>query len=128
MKKVLFVCVENSCRSQMAEAFAKMHGKGKVEAWSSGSSASGVVNPKAIDSMKEVGYDLAAHRSRPLHEIPDLEYDCAVTMGCGDECPAVRAKNREDWAIPCPKNMGPEEFAKVRDMIEVKVKELIKRL
>jgi Protein-tyrosine-phosphatase len=128
MKKVLFVCIENSNRSQMAEAFAKIHGKGKVEAYSSGSRPSGIINPKAIEAMKEVGYDLTTHTSKSLDEIPDVEYDFVATMGCGDECPVVRAKMREDWQIPDPKHLEPEEFRKVRDLIEQKVKEMLEKL
>jgi len=128
MKKVLFVCVENSCRSQMAEAFAKMHGKdGKdgLEVYSAGSRASGKVNEKAIKSMRELGYDLNTHSSKSLSEIPDVEYEYAITMGCGDECPYVKAKRREDWAIPDPKNMDERDFNAVRDTIETKVLSLI---
>jgi arsenate reductase len=128
MKKVLFVCIENSNRSQMAEAFAKIHGKGIVEAYSSGSRPSGKINPKAIDAMKELGYDLTTHTSKSLHEIPDVEYDFVATMGCGDECPFVRAKRREDWQIPDPKHLEPDEFRKVRDLIEQKVKEMLEKI
>lgn len=125
LKRVLFVCVENSCRSQIAEAFARMHGAGIVEAYSSGSRPSGVVNATAIEMMREVGYDLSQHRSKSLAEIPDVEYDYAITMGGGDECPFVRAKHREDWGIPDPKHMPPDEFRTVRDLIEIKVKTLV---
>jgi protein-tyrosine-phosphatase len=128
MKKILFVCVENSCRSQMAEAFAKIHGKGIFEAYSSGSKPSGIVNEKAVAAMKEVGYNLSAHNSKSLSEIPDVEYEYAITMGCGDACPFVRARHREDWQIPDPKNMDEEEFRRIRDMIKEKVKELINNL
>ena len=128
MKKVLFVCVENSCRSQMAEAFAKMHGEGVIEAYSSGSRPSGVINPKAIKAMAEVGYDLNKHNSVGLDEIPQVEYEYAITMGCGDECPMIPAKNREDWALPDPKHMEAEEFNKVRDIIEAEVNSLIEKL
>ncbi len=86
MKSVLFVCVENACRSQMAEAFAKMHGKDGLEVYSAGSRASGKVNEKAIKSMRELGCDLNAHRSKSLSEISDVEYEYAITIGCGDEC------------------------------------------
>ncbi len=124
-KRVLFVCVENSCRSQMAEAFARMYGAGQVEAYSAGSRPSGQVNPNAITSMKELGYDLSRHSSKKLSEIPDIEFDFVATMGCGDECPFVRTKEREDWNIPDPKDMEPDEFRAVRDLIESKVKNLI---
>jgi arsenate reductase (thioredoxin) len=122
-KRVLFVCIENSNRSQMAEAFARMHGGAEVEAYSSGSKPSGRVNPRAIEFMKEKGYDLSTHTSKPLTKIPGEEFDAAVTMGCGDACPMVRAKLREDWAIPDPKELPPEQFREVRDLIECKVRE-----
>lgn len=128
MKKILFVCVENSNRSQMAEAFAKIHGKGKLEAYSSGSKPSGIINPKAIAAMRELGYDLSKHDSKSLDEIPKIKYDYAITMGCGDECPFVQAENREDWKLDDPKHLEPKEFNKVRDEIEKRVKELIKRI
>jgi arsenate reductase len=127
-KRVLFVCVENSNRSQMAEAFARMHGAGKVTVFSAGSRPSGKVNPKAIEAMRELGYDLSTHQSKSLQEIPDVEYDFVATMGCGDECPFVRTKRREDWQIPDPKHLPPDEFRKVRDLIEAKVKHLLAAL
>ena len=125
LKRLLFVCVENSNRSQMAEAFARIHGGDKIEAYSAGSRPSGKVNPKAIEAMKEIGYDLSTHRSKSLSEIPDLEFDFVATMGCGDECPFVRATRREDWDIPDPKDLPPNEFRAVRDLIETKVKGLL---
>ena len=124
-KRVLFVCVENSNRSQIAEAFARIHGGEKVEAYSAGSRPSGRVNPKAIEAMREIGYDLSVHTSKSLSEIPDVEFDFVATMGCGDECPFVRVKQREDWNIPDPKEMPPEEFRAVRDLIEARVKETL---
>jgi arsenate reductase len=128
MKKILFVCVENSNRSQMAEAFANINGKGKVEAYSSGSRPSGLINPKAIAAMKELGYDLTTHDSKSLDEIPQINYDYAITMGCGDECPFVKAFHRDDWKLDDPKHMEPIEFNKVRDEIERRVKDLINNL
>lgn len=124
-KRVLFVCVENSNRSQMAEAFARMHGGDSVEAASSGSRPSGRVNPRAIEFMREVGYDLTNHTSKSLDEFNGKDITVAVTMGCGDECPLVRAERREEWQVPDPKDMPPEEYRKVRDLIEQKVKELL---
>ena len=128
MKKILFVCVENSNRSQMAEAFAKIHGKGKVEAYSCGSKPSGIINPKAIAAMKELAYDLSTHDSKSLEQIPAIKYDYAITMGCGDECPFVMAEHCEDWKLDDPKHLEPAEFNKVRDEIERRVKELIGKL
>src|SRR3990172_247564 len=128
MKRLLFVCIENSNRSQMAQAFAKIHGKGMVEAYSAGSRPSGKVHPKAIESMKELNYDLSSHASKSLQEIPEGSYEYVVTMGCGDACPWVPAKEHIDWDIPDPKNMEKEDFRKVSDLIEGKVKELLKRI
>jgi len=125
METVLFVCVENSCRSQIAEAFTHIYGSDVINAYSSGSKPSGVVNPKAIASMKELDYNLSKHSSKSLDEIPQIEYDYVITMGCGDECPFVRARNREDWKIADPKNMSLEEFREVRNEIKRNVLELI---
>ena len=127
-KRILFVCIENANRSQMAQAFARIHGGSTVETYSAGSRPSGQINPKAIQTMRELGYDLAAHESKSLLDIPDLEYDAAVTMGCGDACPLVRAKRREDWNIPDPKDLPPEQFRQIRNLIEAKVKDLLARL
>ena len=127
-KRLLFVCVENSNRSQMAEALARIHGGDSVEAFSAGSRPSGKVNPKAIEAMRSVGYDLSRHESKSLSELPDVEFDFVATMGCGDECPFVRARQREDWSIPDPKELPPEEFRAVRDQIEAKVKAVIAQL
>ena len=127
-KKVLFVCVENSNRSQMAEAFARIHGAGRVEAHSAGSRPSGRVNPKAISAMAELGYDLTTHTSKGLAEFNGQLVEVAVTMGCGDECPLVHANQRVDWQIPDPRDMSSQEFLHVRDLIETKVKELIDTL
>jgi arsenate reductase (thioredoxin) len=124
-KKLLFVCVENSNRSQMSQAFANILGGENVETYSAGSKPSGIVNPKAIESMKEIGYDLSKHDSKSLDDIPDIEYDAVVTMGCGDACPFVKAKKRVDWQIPDPKHMPPEEFRQVRDFIKSKISELL---
>lgn len=127
-KRVLFVCVENSNRSQMAEAFARMHGGDTVEAHSAGSRPSGKVNPRAVRFMAEKGYDLSAHTSKAIDQFNGREIDAAVTMGCGDACPLVRATVREDWNIPDPKELPDDEFRKVRDLIEEKVKALLARL
>lgn len=127
-KRVLFVCMENSCRSQMAEAFTRIHGTGRIEAYSAGSRPSGLVNPQAIASMREIGYNLGQHKSKSLSEIPDVEYDIVVTMGCGDDCPFVMAGKREEWNIPDPKDMPPDQFREVRDRIKAEVQDLLARL
>jgi protein-tyrosine-phosphatase len=126
MKRVLFVCVENSNRSQMAEAFARLHGAGRVEAHSAGSRPSGRVNPRAVAFMAERGCDLTAHRSKGLADLPTGEFEVVVGMGCGDEgCSLVQARCREEWAIPDPKDLSPDQYRQVRDLIERKVQELL---
>lgn len=112
----------------MAEAFARIHGAGKVDAFSAGSRPSGKVNPKAIESMKEIGYDLTLHSSKGLSSFDGQEMDVAVTMGCGDECPLVRTSRREEWQIPDPKNLTPDQFREVRLLIESKVIALLESL
>lgn len=110
--KVLFVCVENSNRSQMAQAFAKMLGGDSVESYSAGSRPSGRVNPKAVAAMAELGYDLTTHESKGLEPFNGMEIDAAVTMGCGDACPLVHAKHRFDWQIPDPRRWRPSRSTK----------------
>jgi arsenate reductase (thioredoxin) len=129
MKKILFVCVENSNRSQMSQAFAKIHGGNEVQAYSAGSKPSGKINPKAIASMKELGYDLSSHHSKSLEEVKDFApFDAVVTMGCGDACPWMPAKKFIDWQIPDPRDMNEDDFRNVRNLIEQKVKELLQEL
>lgn len=125
-KKLLFVCIENSNRSQMSQAFANMLGGENVEAYSAGSKPSGIVNPKAITAMKELGYNLSTHDSKSLDEVKAFApFDVVVTMGCGDACPWMPAKKFIDWQIPDPKHMEPEAFNKVRDLIRDKIRELL---
>ena len=126
--RILFLCVENSNRSQMAEAFARMHSGPNVQAFSAGSRPSGRINPKAIEAMRERGYDLSKHASKGLQDLPDIAFDVAVAMGCGDVCPPSRARRHIEWAIPDPRDMGPDEFRKVRDLIEEKVRAVLDEL
>jgi protein-tyrosine-phosphatase len=112
----------------MAEAFARVLGAGKIEAFSAGSRPSGRINPKAIEVMKELGYDLSTHSSKGLDEFNGKEVEVAVTMGCGDECPLVPAKRRVDWKIPDPGDMSPDQLRDVRNLIERKVRELLDTL
>jgi arsenate reductase len=128
-KKLLFVCIENSNRSQMSEAFAKMLGGESVEAYSAGSRPSGIVNPKAIKSMQKLGWDLSRHYSKSLEEVTSFApFDAVVTMGCGDACPWMPAKKFIDWDIADPRDMSEAEFDAVRDLIGEKVKDLLQSL
>jgi arsenate reductase len=127
MKRVLFVCIENANRSQMAEALAHMIGGANVEALSAGSAPSGVINPKAIGAMAELGYDLNSHDSKSLDEVTG-EFDAVVTMGCGDSCPWVPASRREDWTLPDPKHLEDDAYRAVRDDIRERVRVLLASL
>jgi len=124
--RVLFVCVENSCRSQMAEGFARLHGVGKVEAFSAGSRPSGKINETAVAVMKEKGVDLGLQNSKGLDGLPPGKFAAVVTMGCGDACPHLPAERRLDWALPDPKRLPLDEFRAVRDEIESRVKDLLR--
>lgn len=125
--RVLFVCIENSNRSQMAEAFAHLHGGTGIEAFSAGSRPSGRINPKAIRFMSELGYDLSTHGSKSLDDV-EGEFDAVITMGCGDECPWIPAKRREDWGLPDPRDMDDDGYRAVRDDIGRRVKALLESL
>lgn len=128
-KRLLFVCVENSNRSQMSQAFASMLGGDQFEAYSAGSKPSGIINLKAIAAMKELGYDLSTHESKNLEEVKKFApFDAVITMGCGDACPWMPAKQFIDWQIPDPRNMEPDKFNEVRDLVKLKVQELLNDL
>jgi arsenate reductase len=127
-KRVLFVCVENSNRSQIAEGFARHAGGAGVEAWSAGSRPSGAVNPRAIETMRELGIDIAGQRSKSLDEVQGLAFVAVVTMGCGDACPSVPASRREDWALPDPRDMDEAGYRAVRDDIGRRVRALLAQL
>lgn len=128
MQRILFVCVENSNRSQMAEAFARLHGAAAAEVASAGSRPSGQVNPRAITAMRERGYDLTTHVSKGLAEVGAGPWGYVVTMGCGDECAWVPATHREDWSLPDPRDTPPEAMNAVRDEIERRVLDLLARV
>jgi protein-tyrosine-phosphatase len=128
-KKILFVCIENSNRSQIAEAFVNMLADSSIEAFSAGSHPSGKINPRAIAAMKELGYDLSTHRSKSLEEVKQYApFDAVVTMGCGDACPWMPARKFIDWNIEDPRDMGESAYHHVRDEIGKKVKALVEQI
>ncbi len=126
--KVVFVCVENARRSQMAEGFANAFGRGKLEVYSAGSRPSSQIDPLVIKVMKEKGIDLTAKRPKGLNDLPPTEMDYLVTMGCEETCPAVLSKNILEWDILDPKGKSVDVFREVRDIIEGKVKSLLKEI
>jgi protein-tyrosine-phosphatase len=126
--RALFVCIENACRSQMAAAFARMHGGERVTVYSAGSKPVDVVNPRAVAFMAERGCDLTGERPKTLDAYAAENFDAVVTMGCGDACPWVPARIREDWALPDPKYLADVQFREIRDDIERRVVALLDRL
>ena len=127
-KKILFVCVENARRSQMAEGFANAFGQGRLEVYSAGSRPSSVIDPLVMEVMKEKGIDLSARRPKGLNDLPSVEMDYLITMGCEETCPAVLAKTNIEWEIPDPKGKSLDTFRKIRDMIEERVRALLKEI
>jgi len=126
-KKVAFVCVHNSCRSQMAEGWAKKLGSDVLEAYSAGTKNYPEVKPLAVQVMEEVGVDMSDHHPKLLNNIP-AEVDILITMGCNVECPYVPCRHREDWGIVDPSGGPIEDYRKTRDIIKEKVEDLIQRV
>ena len=125
--KVAFVCVGNSCRSQIAEGFAREYASELLEVYSAGTEPAETVNANALRVMEEIGIDLSTQYPKLLKDIP-TELDVLITMGCGVECPFIPCKIREDWGLDDPVGKPPEVFRECRDIIEAKVKELIKKM
>ncbi len=128
MARLLFVCVENACRSQMAEAFARRLAGPGVEVFSAGSDPAERVNPRTEAFLEERGLSLADPTPTSVGELPSVRYDVVVTMGCGDRCPSLPADLRMDWDLPDPAELGDDEFREVRDEIESRVGDLVRSL
>lgn len=127
MKKVAFICVHNSCRSQMAEAFGKVLGLGIMESFSAGTETKPQINQDAVRIMKEIGIDMElSQRSKLLTDIPEV--DIVITMGCNVNCPMVKCRYREDWGLDDPSGKSDEEFRRTRGLIKVKMEELIAKI
>lgn len=125
--KVAFVCVHNSCRSQMAEGWAKHLGSDVIEAYSAGTENYPEVKPLAVQVMEEAGVDMSEHRPKLLTDIPE-EVDILITMGCNVVCPFVPCKHSEDWGLEDPSGGPIEGFRETRDIIKEKVEALIEQL
>lgn len=127
-KRILFVCVENSCRSQMAEGFAKYFSKGNLEVFSAGSKPKGEINPLAVEVMKEIGIDISGQISKGFSDLPVRNFDYVITLGCKDICPFFPADRHIEWQIDDPQGKDINFFRKVRDQIKDKVKLLIEEI
>jgi len=127
LKKILFVCVENAGRSQMAEAFAKKYGVDKIIASSAGNKPAERVNPVVVDVMKEKGIDLSINKPKLITAKMAMDSDLIVTMGCNDQgvCPGPFFKPTIDWVLEDPKGKPIEKVREIRDDIEKKVQKLI---
>jgi len=127
MKRILFVCVENAGRSQMAEAFANHYGRGRVVASSAGTVVAEKVNPIVAEAMKEKGIDISGNKPKLLTQEMVKRSDKVITMGCSlkEVCPAPLLKNVEDWGLEDPKEKPIQRVREIRDEIERKVRELL---
>ena len=127
-RKIVFVCVENARRSQMAQAFAEKIGRGRLEVYSAGSRPASQIDPAIIEIMKEKGIDLSSRQPKGLNDLPPAEMDYLITMGCEETCPAVPARKIIEWEIPDPKGNPIDEIRRIRDMLEAKVKTLLEEV
>lgn len=125
---VLFVCVHNAGRSQMAAGFLTALSNGGVEVRSAGSMPGDLINPAAVEAMAEVGIDIASEQPKVLTEDAVKESDVVITMGCGDECPYFPGKRYEDWELDDPAGQGVEAVRPIRDEIRARVEKLIDSL
>jgi len=128
LKKIVFICVENARRSQMAQGFAEVFGGEKVEVYSAGSIPSSQIDPIVIEVMKEKGIDVSGRRPKGLNDLPPIEMDYLITMGCEETCPAISSKKIIEWNIPDPKGKSIDVFREVRDMIEDKIRVLLAQI
>ena len=128
--KILFVCVGNSCRSQMAEAWARQLGQGRVQAWSAGSHPLGAIVPETHDVMQEKGISLDGQWSKGLKDVHVADMDLVVSMGCEVECPVPAGfKGRViEWNIPDPYGGDKERYREARDLVEREVRSLLAEL
>ena len=117
VKTVLFVCVENACRSQLAEAISNHFFPDRLKAFSAGSSPGKEVNPKAIRSLSSIGI-VHKGKTKSINQVEEKKYDYIVGMGCGDACPIIPGAQILEWSIPDPKLFELKKFNKVRDMIK----------
>ena len=128
MTRVLFVCVQNAGRSQMAEALFERAANGRHEARSAGTQPAGAVHPEVVEAMRELGIELEGRVPRRL-ERDDAEWaDVVVTMGCGDACPYVPGKRYVDWELPDPAGQGLQAVRRIRDEVESRVRSLVDEL
>ena len=127
MKRVAFICVHNSCRSQMAEAFGKVLGLDVFECFSAGTEKREQINQDAVRIMKEIGIDMELHQKpKLLQDIPSV--NIVITMGCNVDCPIISCNHREDWGLDDPSGKNDEEFRSVRSLIKSKMEDLIHRV
>ena len=125
---VLFVCVHNAGRSQMAAAFLANLSAGQIEVRSAGSAPADAVNPAAVKAMHEVGIDISARTPKILTTEAVKESDVVITMGCGDTCPIFPGKRYEDWELADPAGQGVEAVREIRDDIRARIETLISEL
>lgn len=128
MRTILFVCVENACRSQMAEGFANDFGKGFLKAYSAGSKPSDKVDSSVVKVMKEAGIDISGAKPKSFSELPIKDFTYVISMGCRDTCPFIPAEKHIQWEIEDPKGKDINFFRKMRDEIQDHVSGLVKKI
>ena len=126
--KILFVCIENAGRSQLAQAFARKWAPPGIEAFSAGSKPASSVHPVAVDALREKGIDIRGEIPKGFGDLPEGPFDLVIGMGCGDACPVTRARKVLNWEIPNPKGQPLEEVRLIRDDIESRVRALLEEL
>ena len=126
--EVLFVCVENAGRSQMAAALLERRAQGRVRVRSAGSRPAERINPAVVEAMSEIGIDLSHAIPKPLEEEAARSADAVVTMGCGDACPVYPGKRYEDWQVEDPAGKGVDDVRRIRDEIDARVSRLLAEL
>ncbi|MDD3803383.1 MAG: arsenate reductase ArsC [bacterium] len=125
--KVLFACIENSFRSQIAEGVAKTFFSDYIEAYSAGSKPSGKIHPNAVKVLEEIGYDASNSFSKGFMDLKEQEFDYLITMGCGDVCPFYPAKEDFNWELPDIKNEPIEKIRELRDEIKRRIKDIVEK-
>ena len=126
--EVLFVCVHNAGRSQMASALLNLHAAGRVQVRSAGSEPASELNPRVVEAMREIGVDISHEFPKPLTDEFARAADVVITMGCGDACPIYPGKRYEDWALDDPAGQDLPTVRRIRDEIDARVKRLLEEL
>ena len=126
--EILFVCVHNAGRSQMAAGLVRLHSRGRIHVRSAGSEPADTINPAVIEAMNEIGVDMSEEFPKPLTDEAVRASDVVITMGCGDVCPVYPGKRYEDWVLADPAGQDLDTVRKIRDDLDARVRALVDEL